>query len=317
MKKCIILMLTTLCMIIATAMPVGATNDLAESKDLAGIIEIGPHPGHENNTANSIEEIECDAIVNEMIRTRIDTYIPTAEDYTRAQEVLDFYNKVNSPSNGDLTTSSSFDDNWWKLRYGNLIELTLDYDEGISNSVALSCTNLSRDAEKEAKDHFPNYWDSGQHFMWNFMMVKEQSKTIARTIANNHEWGITIINPMLNHFESAYNEYIAKGYSESNASNKALADTIVYIPVFKYDAVSIMESSYSFFKSFFSDESIMDFWNNCFGRVYPEKGYNDAVTAFDYAAFTADELVLDGKTTMAENLTEAQRKNVWEWDWYS
>lgn len=78
-----------------------------------------------------------------------------------------------------------------------------------------------------------------------------------------------------------------------------------------------MESSYSFFKSFFSDESIMDFWNNCFGRVYPEKGYNDAVTAFDYAAFTADELVLDGKTTMAENLTEAQRKNVWEWDWYS
>lgn len=61
-------------------------------------------------------------------------------------------------------------------------------------------------------------------------MTKEKSKTTARTIGNNHEWGISMITPMLNHYKSAFDEYIKKDYSDKNASNQALADTIVYMP---------------------------------------------------------------------------------------
>lgn len=48
---------------------------------------------------------------------------------------------------------------------------------------------------------------------------------------------------------------------------------------------------------------------------YPEKGYPDAVKAFSYAGFIANELVLDASGNTAGNLTEAQTKSVW--DWYS
>lgn len=280
-------------------------------------IEVGPHPGKEGVSRNAMTETQYYNILNEMVQTRVDTYVPTEEDYAKAQDILDLYDEVNSQSDNPIATRSGFDENWQKLRYGNLIELTLDYDEGITNLVALNCTLLSRSAEQEAKDNFPNYWDSGQHFMWNFMMADEESKSTARTIANNHEWGISMIEPMLNHFESAYDEYIADGYNENDASSKALADTIVYMPIFKYDAVCVIEASYDFFKYFFSEESIMDFWNNCYGRAYPEKGYTSAVAAFNYSAFTADELVLDGENSMAENLTEGHINSVWSWDWYS
>lgn len=326
MKK-FLSMTLTLIMLMALAVPafavdtVPATDSNPEENWIMATdgfpIEIGPHPGKEKISANANTEIEYDKILNEMIRTRIETYIPTEEDYTKAQDILAIYEQVNSSLDGNIATLSGFDENWQKLRYGNLIELSLDYDEGITNLVAARCFVLSRNAEKEAKDNFPNYWDSAQHFMWNFMMADEESKNTARTIANNHEWGIAMIKPMLNYFESKYDKYIADGYSENDASSKALADTIVYMPVFKYDAVCVIEASYDFFKKFFSEESIMDLWNNCYGRAYPEKGYTNAVNAFNYAAFTKGEIVLDGKKSMAENLAERHIKSVWEWDWYS
>ena len=39
--------------------------------------------------------------------------------------------------------------------------------------------------------------------------------------------------------------------------------------------------------------------------------------AFSYAEFIANELVLDASGNTAGNLTEAQTKSVWSWDWYS
>lgn len=96
-----------------------------------------------------------------------------------------------------------------------------------------------------------------------------------------------------------------------------MAEPLDYIAVFKDDAVSIIRSSYDYFKSFFTDESIMDFYNNCYGRAYPEKGYTSDIDAFKYSAFTAKELCLDGRSVTAGNLTEAMKKQVWTWDWYS
>lgn len=55
----------------------------------------------------------------------------------------------------------------------------------------------------------------------------------------------------------------------------------------------------------------MDFWNNCYGRAYCEKGYTDAIEAFRYAAFTAGDIVLDGTNYLPENLTLSQKKLVW------
>ena len=280
-------------------------------------IEVGPYPGNDITSQINLDDVNVDAIIQDMIQTHTDSYEMTEEDYIWAQNVIELYNS--NESKNFSSTRASFDDNWYKLRYGNLIELTLDLDEGISNSVALDCLNLSRTAETEAKNNFSNYQDSAQHFIWNFKMTVSQSKTIARTIGNNHEWGIAMINPMLTYHERMYNQYIQEGYSENEAANKALAKTVFYIPQFKYDTVCIMQASYDFFNGFFTDESKMDFWNNCYGRAYPEKGYTSGVVAFRYSAFTKRELVLDGTGSgnMAANLTENQKQSIWSWDWYS
>lgn len=214
-----------------------------------------------------------------------------------------------------IMTLDSVSENKKKLRTGNLIELTLDLDEGMSNTEALKAIALSRTAESEASKNFSDYQDCAQHFIWNFKMTSSLSKTKARTVGTNHEWGISLINPLERYFDEAYENYLSDGYSSDEASNKAFTDTVFNIPAFKYETVLLLQSSYSFFTSFFTDECIMDFWNNCYGRSYVEKGYSDGVSAFR-AALNANELVLDG-IPMAANLTQTQKRNVWSWDWYS
>lgn len=149
-------------------------------------------------------------------------------------------------------------------------------------------------------------------------MTKSHDKTTARTIGNNHEWGITMIEPMLTYYDEIYSTYVRAGL-HSQASTSALAATVAYIPVFKSQMVSIMQESYLVFDNFFSDESKMDFWNNCYGRAYPAKGFPDGASAFSHSAFYRLELVLDGPSTsnMAANLTAQQKQNMWAWDWYS
>lgn len=282
-------------------------------------VEVGPYPGKEEVNDEKIEvAVDLDEIIDAMVSNRIATYVPSETEYAKANEILDLYNTVNSGGNVTKhSTGSAYLENWKKLRYGNLIELTLDYDEGIDNLLVLRCTGYATDAKNDAVEYYPQYTDSAQHFMWNYLMTERVSKTVARTVGNNHEWGIAMINSMLNAYDGYYNKYLKEGMSEDAASSNALKSTVLYMPVFKYDSVTYMQSSYEFFKSFFSAESVMDFWNNCYGCAYPEKGYPDAVKAFSYAGFIANELVLDASGNTAGNLTEAQTKSVWAWDWYS
>lgn len=285
-------------------------------------LEIGPYPGqNSSNSENTyLGTLDVDAVINQMIADYRANHVITQEELKRANEIVGLYNEYYKASKPDnvVSLTAIFDDNWWQLRYGNLIEFTLDLEEGLSTSAISNCLAISTSSENTARNNFPSYWDSAQHFNWNFNLTRTYSKQTARTIGNNHEWGIAMIDPMINHFEADYDDYIAAGYSQNDASSQALADTIVYMPVFKYDAVSIMQSSYAFYDSFFTDESLMDFWNNCYGRAYPERGYTSAVTAYNYSAFTANELVLDGPSgNMAANLTSTQKQSIWSWDWYS
>lgn len=254
--------------------------------------------------------------MQDLLQTHIDTYEMTAEDYMWAQNVMDIYDSINL--NNYSSTRSSIDENTVKLRTGNLIESTLNISEGVVLA-EVSCLRLGESAKVEAQQHFSRYQDSAQHFIWNFNMTVSHNKAVARTVGNNHEWGISMIEPML----SAYGEFFRINYNKGIPADKsaelALAETLVYIPVFKSHMVPKMQASYQVFDQFFSDESKMDFWNNCYGRAYPEKGYTSAVSAFRYSAFTKKELVLDGSSTgnMAANLTSQQKQNIWAWDWYS
>lgn len=139
-------------------------------------------------------------------------------------------------------------------------------------------------------------------------MTEKYSKSLARTIANNHEWGIIMITPMLTHYESTYEELLDEGYTSDEASTTALADTVASKPDHKYMSVILLQDSFETFSNYFSDDNIMDFWNNCYGRAYAEDGsYDNAVEAYE-AACEAGDLVIDAAgSNVAANVTYTNR----------
>ena len=298
---------------------------LSVGTDSNGIpIDLASHPGCSNiATYDSFQTNDFEEFVDNFISESVDNLVFSAEDYEFAYDVMDAYTRLSdelSMSNSSAQfRSDDYNDlasNFLLLRTGNIIELTLDMDEGITESLALDAIFDATSAKSEAQSDFPDTWDAAQHFIWSFDMTIDESKSFSRTIGINHEWGISMINPMLDYCQEKYDEYIAEGYSEQFASANSMADTILYMPIFKYNFVAFMEVSYDLFDDFFSDDCIMDLWNNCYGRSYPEKGYTDAGAAFEVAA-EANELVLDGTVSASSNLTEEQKQAVWNWDWYS
>lgn len=226
---------------------------------------------------------------------------------------------------------TSYDTNKAKLRAANFIEGILNVQENMSTTeiykLGVTYANKARDA---AISEFPitstennnpistaDYnnvmlRDSFRHFTWNNMATRDIGNIKTRTGTINHEWGIKMLDPMTKYFDSQYNTYRGKGYSVDNASNYALADSVNYIPSFKYNVVSICKGSYTFFKSFFDISNIMDLHNNCWGRAYAGNySYYGWSTAY-YISKSHGELIL------AENkVTNSNFDYVWRSQWYT
>lgn len=284
-------------------------------------IETGPMPGNKITTSNSllqglnIKELSYDEIIEKIEIYYERNFVSTAEDYEKAKRIIELYSQ--NFSDGNISVRSDYDNGQAQLRAGNLIELTLDIDEGISETTALRAIALASSAKSTAQRDFPNTWDSAQHFIWNYKMTDTYNALTARTIGINHEWGMIMIQPMINHYNSEYEDRIDAGESESDASSGALADTILYIPEFKYLATILTQNSYEFFQGLFSADNIMDLWNNCYGRAYAGYNYSSASAAYT-AAKNAGELIIDGSgTVMAANVTSDHYYCVWDWDWYT
>lgn len=271
--------------------------------------ERGPHQGNIEKVApfdiSRMSKSEVFQKIEELYKKNKNV---TQADYAKAEAIIDIYYKNNN--NGNVPTRSDYDEGAAQLRTGNLIELTLDIDEGLSEWSALNAILLANSAKTEAQNNFPNTLDSARHFIWNYKMTDTYNALTARTVGINHEWGIIMIDPMITHYNLEYNDRINAGYSESDASSGALVDTILYIPEFKYLTVTLMENSYDFFAAMFSNDCIMDFWNNCYGRAYAQENYSSAVAAYT-AAKNAGELILS-----SSNVSYNHKWSVWSWDWY-
>jgi len=259
----------------------------------------------------------------EKFDTEILENVSAEERNSKVEEILEIESKLSSyldeytNDNNSFSRSSDYDENRKKLRQGNLIELTLDLDEGLSESDFLRIFSHAKDAKKIASNEYPNdrdLEDALRHFSWNFLSVKDSkigtSKT--RTATINHEWGLVLLKPVLNNYDKKYDEYIKDGYSEQKAASNALADTIIFIPYIKDMTVRACKKSYDFFKSIFSEDEIMDLHNNCYGRAYAsEYPRYSALDAFNHAKRN-DKLIL-----RARNVTNSQYRYVWASEWYT
>ena len=203
------------------------------------------------------------------------------------------------------------------------IEYVLDKTEGIGLTDFTTAFMASREALDIASAAYPEGSDGGgqdacRHFTWNFLMTERISKQKARIIGNNHEWGYRFSVPLHAHetrgniqiyHDNRYQMYLNSGYSEGEAKSKAKEDTNAFIPYSKELYVSVFEDNYETFKDFWNDNSYyMDLWNNCYGRAYPEKGYDDYETAFQDCTETV---------VRVEEVNEDHKWCTWAWDWYA
>lgn len=214
--------------------------------------------------------------------------------------------------------ASDYDANKAKLRQANFIEGILDLQEGLTDTQVAAIFVDSETARKQALKAYPSSADAAtkrdafRHFAWNNISTKRYDAYTTRTATTNHEWGIVMLNPMLNYYDNTYNKYISNGNSTSYAASNALAETVAYIPKYKKYAISLCQSKYSYFKSIFSADCIMDLTNNCYGRSYATKSSNLSYTDAFNKALSNGEVILGSST-----VTNSSYYTVWNNDWYT
>lgn len=219
-------------------------------------------------------------------------------------------------SNTEVSTSS-YDSNKAKLRAGNFIEGILDDNEGMTASqiYALGVTTANS-ARSIAAAQYPKdvmLQDAYRHFTWNFISTFNSSLGMYPTYIGtvNHEWGLLLLEPMTNYYDSQYQSYLSDGYSSENSSVWAFSDTVDYIPIMKEQIVSYCKAGYSFFSGFMDASNIMDLINNFEGRYY----------TFDFSASNYksafDKAIKDGVIIKSESsVGETQKRNLWDLEAY-
>ena len=149
-------------------------------------------------------------------------------------------------------------------------------------------------------------------------MTERISKQKARIIGNNHEWGYRFSVPLNAHetrgniqiyHDNRYQMYLNSGYSEERLNLKPRKTQTPLFPTAKSFIFRFFEDHYETFKDFWNDNSYyMDLWNNCYGRAYPEKGYDDYEAAFQDCTETV---------VRVEEVNEDHKWCIWAWDWYA
>ena len=239
----------------------------------------------------------------------------SAENLSIANEMIKVLDAVNDYK---AVYNSDYDANKAKLRQANFIEGILDVNEGLTETQIANIFADSETARKQALNAYPSSADANtkrdafRHFSWNNLSTKRYDSYTARTATTNHEWGIVMLNPMLNYYDNTYNEYINNGKSSSYAATNALAETVAYIPKYKKYAISLCQSNYSYFKSIFSADCIMDLTNNCYGRTYATKSSSLSYTDAFNKALSNGEVILGSST-----VTNSHYYTVWNNDWYT
>lgn len=186
------------------------------------------------------------------------------------------------------------DSNTAKLRSANFIEGILDKNEGLTLSEISTVYNLGVTATQTASNKYPNdsqIRDAYRHFIWNFNAANSLTQSKAQIATNNHEWGLILINPAIEHYSNRYLFYLNSGLNSLGAANAAMADTTNYLPALKSQKMAICDQSVSKLKTVATKGNIMDWNNNYWGRNF-YKTYSSADNAFN-AAKTANKLILD------------------------
>lgn len=159
-------------------------------------------------------------------------------------------------------------------------------------------------AKNAALSEFPNdvmLRDAFRHFAWNNISAKGAGVAKTQIVTTNHEWGVVLLNPATNYYDSQYAAYRAAGVPDAQAADDALADTENHLATLKSQKIAECQSDFGAFLQTFSASNVMDLYNNHVGRTYavsnPALSYRDGF----YAARGNGQLILSESSVTVYN----------------
>lgn len=287
MKKVISILLSVL---LISCLP--SSNTFANNRE-SDIIKMHQNQIEYNNSKRfqseePMSKTEVDKIIKGLQEDYIKNHRSTEKERNDALEkaayvesIIESSIEINTEVQNEKTTTfalsvatETYDENKLKLRQGNFIEGILDTDEGMTSSQIFTLgTTTANSAKNIAAAQYPNdamLQDAYRHFTWNYISVFNSSLGIYPTYIGtvNHEWGLILLNPLTNYYDSQYQSYLNEGYASNQSAVWAFSDAINYIPIMKSQLVVYCKNGYSFFSGLMSSGNIMDFMNNFEGRYY-------------------------------------------------
>lgn len=238
----------------------------------------------------------------------------TPEDQQRGQQLYQTYTNIY----GEPIESQSvvdYDKFYNELRKANYIETILDINEGLTDIQIAKIGGVhATKARNLALEKYPSanhvmLRDGYRHFGWNYLSTKDVGAVATRKATNNHEWGLALLDPVLNYYDQRIAYHTNKG-SSAIAFN-AFNDTTMWIPHLKQNMIFLCEGSYSFFKGFFTVANIMDFHNNVYGRAYAATHPSGLDPAYNAARVNLD-IVLNEASVKDFNY-----QLIYNNDWYN
>lgn len=300
------IIVSTLCLSILATTTVGTafaadadTSVNMNSFDVIGI-EFTQDEAHVAKPAS--EELLAATSLDELAQISFDNFekSESASDAIISEVSADFENYLTELGLSETMTASSY------TISQELFFAYMCYADGISAAELVTANNDATAAMSEAQSVYPNdpgnLQDSYRHFTWNFRLTKDISKAKARVITCDYEWE-AVLRP---YAQSAYDTYIASGYSSSSALTKAYQ----YAYYMREDCYSVCAAGVKYFSAIFDNAAVRDFWNNCYGRSYAAD-YTSRSAAFT-AANNAGVLI-----NSDSSVTSTHINNVWSWDWYT
>lgn len=159
------------------------------------------------------------------------------------------------------------------LRKDNAVEYVLNKEDGVTFGEMAKSVYASYLATVEARTAFPSepmLDDAYKHFTWSYETTRLIGEEKAKLITDNHEMALSLREALAEKYRADKISYLNEsGIGKYFATPRAIKSTLKAAADIRRDyTANAKRATVSNINDFYSDATIMDFYNNESGREY-------------------------------------------------
>lgn len=272
--------------------------------------EVDTAPNYEQSVAN---EEETSTTLEEIIAAA-DEEVRKLETVTDGQSDIDheMITAISQQVQAEHANKTRVD---YSIQYATLdLASTFSAADGLSSTKIASIYADGITAYTEADGN-----DAYRHFTWNFRSALSVGSSYARIYTINYEWANVLLDTYDDYCLERYDYYYDLYYwsvvtgtiTTDTLLNMAIADADDYIVELRDSMKTTCKASKSNFSAVFGNDSVMDFWNNYYGRSYASS-YSSLTPAEAYNKAVSNGVIISSRNNVtSSNITTVYNSNWW------